>query len=166
MSSPRPRAWPTALAWLLRAARSRSVSICQCRRCSSSACNAATSSAIAAPREIARDLLGSAAQQLRIDHDCRLRSDVRRVCAARVERLGDALLEAARRRMIIAAIRHVVGKIALAGRVGFRLIVRVAIAAAVAEFLHQLASARCANAAAPRASRSARRPRAPHQTRA
>ena len=54
-----------------------------------------------------------------------------------LERFADALLEAARRRMIIAAIRHVIGKIALAGRVGLRLIVRIAVAAAIAKILHE-----------------------------
>ena len=65
---------------------------------------------------------------------CGLRAIAR---AQALERLADALLEPTRRRMIIAAIRHVIGKVALAGGEGLRLIVRIAVAAAVAKLLHE-----------------------------
>src|SRR5580692_10997684 len=59
------------------------------------------------------------------------------VIALALERLTDTLLQTARRRMIIAAVRHVVGKVALAGGKGLWLVVRIAIAAAVAQLFHQ-----------------------------
>ena len=76
--------------------------------------------------------------------------------AQRRQPLADALLDAALGRLVEARVRHVVGQVALARGVRVRLVVRVAIALAVAELLHQLRSARCASASAPAASRPPR----------
>ena len=94
-----------------------------------------------------RPRLGVAAQQLRIEHGRLpvwvlaagggLAAALAVPSAAPRQRLADLDLEAARRRRIVAPVRHLVRQIALAGGIGVRLVVRVAIALAVADLLHQ-----------------------------
>src|SRR5882672_6054053 len=57
--------------------------------------------------------------------------------SSRVQRLANLDLEPARRRRIVTPVRHLVGKVALARGVAARLVMRVPIALAVADFLHQ-----------------------------
>ena len=90
----------------------------------------------AAAREIARDGLRVGAQQLRIDH-CPAQPFLGSRRTQSRQRLADLDLEPARHRPIVSPIRHLIRQVALAGRVGVRLIVRVAVVPPVAEVLHQ-----------------------------
>src|SRR3984957_20584543 len=151
-SCPLDLAWPTALALALRSARNRSASICTTLRRSSKTAKLSTSStkprgasAAATPVKSLRSSFGSSTVCSLVRVLIYSNSNSRAAgaacpavaLAARVQRLADLDLQSARHRHIVVPVRHLVGKVSLAGRVAARFIMRIAITLAIADFLHQ-----------------------------
>ena len=143
---PRPglAPWPGPSPWRWRCApraghRPRSARPCAAprapRSCSTSRTKPRRASSAATLGRSLRNSLGSSTGY----RSSRISSQlvVRGPRAPRRERLADLDLQTARRRHVVAPLRHAFGQIALAGRIRVGLIVRVAVALAVAELLHQ-----------------------------
>src|SRR6202046_1388336 len=155
-SSPFDFANPTAFALALRSARRRSASTWTLLRCFSRAANASTSStkprrakAAATPGKSLRNSFGSSTivsfanvhgSEVFIVRKCSKRDFVLDLCvarAARRQRLPNFYLQSPRDRHIVTAIRHLIRKITLARRIAARFVVRIAVALAITDFLHE-----------------------------
>ena len=141
-AAPRPGpcafAWPMSLAIRLRVACACSTAVCRFLRVALEAAGTARRRSVPGPRvgEAPRHRLGILAQELDVDHLSLLASASRRAQLARCARAS------ASRPRSVGSIpldrRHAVGQVVLARRVGVLLVVRVAVALAVAEVLHEL----------------------------
>src|SRR6516162_11022230 len=133
-SSPRAFAWPTALACVLRSARRRSTSTAQGLRFSSSALSALTSRT--KPRRARLRATASGSERSSFGSITGLAFRWRARPQPR-ERLADFQFQPARYRTLVSPIRKFIRQVTLPGGEGIRLIVRIAIAAAEAQILHQ-----------------------------
>ena len=158
MSWPCALALPTALAWALRAARTSSAATCAALRRSSSARKRSTSSLKPRRARLRGDRVGIGAKQSAssmADRPGRCGTgelygrysrrtspstgspECRPASRSRASASRDPDLEPARHRLVVARRLHAVGKVLLARGVGIGLVVRVAVALAVAERLHE-----------------------------